>query len=873
MNKIKLSDYQAPDFAIDQLELAFDLDFDRTKVKSKLWLRRLNPKAESLWLDGEELELHEVRLDGRKLGVEDYQLREGGLELLELPEACVLEIENSIMPRANTALEGLYASSQTLCTQCEPHGFRRITYFIDRPDVMCKYRVRLEGSKADFPVMLGGGNRVDGGESGSGRHWVVWEDPFPKPSYLFAVVAGDLAVIRDSFETCSGRSVKLEIYSEKESIDDCHYAMESLVRAMAWDEKRFGLEYDLDEYKIVAIGDFNMGAMENKGLNIFNTAYVLANPETTKDNEFVGVESVIGHEYFHNWSGNRVTCRDWFQLCLKEGLTVFRDQEFSYDMGGAEVSRIGDIERLLLRQFPEDQGPMAHPPRPSEYQEINNFYTATVYEKGGEIVRMLQTLLGLDGFRKGLDLYFERHDGQAVTQEDFIRCMEEASTRDLSQFMLWYTEPGTPVLKIVEEHDASKAQRIVSLTQSVEALGAPQSHRHIPIKLALFDANGSSRPVTLAGESNQGPTERLLEMTAMQETFVFEGVSQETKISWLRGFSAPVKLLRDTSSDELMFWCRHETDPVNLWFAVQKLYTRQIFDLVDQQSQKETPELNPGLVSAVSSLVLNSKVEPGIRSLAVKLPALSKLALERNPIPLEELHQARSFLARQLGESLAAQWQEIYHETQKASGHDLSPLAMGQRSLKNLALDFLASTRASSVAKLLLQQFESAENMTDHFAALQLMSHWDHPYRESMLDQFYTKWQSKPLVIDSWFRVQAQSELMTDVGQVQALIEHKDYDARNPNRFRSLVLAYCSGNLLSFHNPSSGGYEFCRDYVQTMDSINPQMASHLARSFERWRQFDPKRQERQKQALGQIVETQNLSADVSEVVEKMLAHS
>jgi aminopeptidase N len=873
-----LKDYRPPEFLIEQVALRFDLDVDQTDVAAELWLYR-NPAATrgdgDLRLDGEQLELLEITLDGRALPPSQYRLDEHSLTVHRVPDRFRLWTRVRISPRANTALEGLYQSGDMLCTQCEAEGFRRITYFLDRPDVMSRYRVTLVADPSRYPVLLSNGNPAGTEDLPDGRRLARWDDPFPKPSYLFAVVAGDLARVEDSFTTASGRQVPLCIYCEPENRDKCDHAMRSLKRAMRWDEERYGREYDLDVLNIVAVSHFNMGAMENKGLNVFNAKYILARPETATDQDFAHIEGVVAHEYFHNWSGNRVTCRDWFQLSLKEGLTVYRDQEFSADMGSRGVKRIDDVRMLRSRQFPEDAGPMAHPVRPDSYIEINNFYTATVYEKGAEVVRMLANLLGPECFRRGTDLYFDRFDGQAVTTDDFVACMEQAGGADLSQFRRWYAQAGTPELECADRFDADAQTYTLEIRQSTPpTTGQPQKlPLQIPFALGLLDPGGRDLPLRLAGESAtpQAGT-RVLELRAPRERFTFTGLHQRPIPSLLRGFSAPVKVRYPYSDADLTFLMAHDSDGFNRWDAAQTLAQRLLLAIVD----------DPGLsvpdpfVAAFRRALNDPKADRALLAEVLALPSESYLGDQMTVVDVDGIHRAREALAGGIGDLLREDLRAAYERNREEGAYELSPASVGRRSLRNLALAYLMKAPDPDVVALAEAQFDAGHNMTDVMAALRVLLDAAPSVAadagERALAAFYRRWSAEPLVLDKWFAIQALSSRPDTLERVRALMRHPDFSLTSPNRVRALIGAFAVGNPLRFHAADGSGYEFLADRVIELDPLNPQIASRLLQPMTRWARYDEGRQASMREQLERILEVEGLSNDVYEVVSKGLVH-
>jgi aminopeptidase N len=871
---ILLKDYRPPAYLIDRVELQFDLDDTETRVHSRLALRR-NPAAGegggSLRLDGEQLELVSLALDGRPLGAGAYRLDAEGLTLQGLPERCLLESEVLIHPSANTALEGLYRSGPMLCTQCEAEGFRRITFYLDRPDVMARFRTTLLGDPSRHPVLLSNGNPVESRILEDGRHLAVWDDPFPKPCYLFALVAGDLSRVEDSYRTACDRQVALHIYVEPQNLDKCDQAMRALKKAMAWDEQEYGREYDLDVYNVVAVNDFNMGAMENKGLNIFNSKFVLARPDTATDTDFLGIEGVIAHEYFHNWTGNRITCRDWFQLSLKEGFTVFRDQCFSADMGLGGVKRIGDVRLLRSHQFAEDSGPMAHPVRPDSYIEINNFYTVTVYEKGAEVVRMQCNLLGPELFRRATDLYFQRHDGQAVTTDDFVRCMEDASGRDLEQFRRWYSQAGTPELEVSTRFAADAGVYELTVTQSCPpSPGQPQKEPlHIPFALGLLDDQGCDLPVRLAGESACAPGTRVLELRAPREHFRIAGLEKAPVPSLLRGFSAPVKVRYAYSDEALMFLMAHDSDGFNRWDAAQTLAQRVILGLLEVAEEEREDRVPAGFVMAFGAALSGPESDRALLAEVLTLPGESYLGDQMTQVDVEGLHAAREAVRRRIARDLKAELTSLVEQSRETGAYRIESEAIGRRALKNLALAYLMAAPDRASQALGLEQYHTAHNMTDVMAALSLIASSDVPERESVLADFERRWVGDPLVMDKWFSVQAQSSRADTLDRVRTLLRHPAFSIRNPNKVRALVGAFAAGNPLRFHVADGAGYRFLVDRVLELDPLNPQIASRMLRTMARWRRYDPRRQVLMQEQLRRVL-GEKVSKDLYEIAAKSL---
>ncbi|MGI9436770.1 MAG: aminopeptidase N [Geminicoccaceae bacterium] len=868
-----LKDYRPPDYLIDTVFLDFQLGEANTEVETRLSIRR-NPDSGDaqapLVLDGEDLTLLAICLNGQRLPEPCYTADARSLTIHDVPERFTLEIITRIQPEKNTALEGLYVSNHIFCTQCEAEGFRKITYFLDRPDVMARYRTRIEADKTAYPVLLANGNKVDSGERPNGRHYAIWEDPFPKPAYLFALVAGDLAILEDHFTTRSGRDVLLQIYAEPAQIDKCDHAMAALKSSMRWDEERFGLEYDLDQFMIAAISDFNMGAMENKGLNVFNTKFVLAKPETATDADYHGIERVIAHEYFHNWTGNRITCRDWFQLSLKEGLTVFRDQEFTADTHSRAVKRIEDVKGLRAHQFIEDSGPLAHPVRPESYVEINNFYTTTVYEKGAEVVRLLHTLIGENAFQRGMKIYVERHDGQAVTCEDFAAAMEAGSGRDLSTFRRWYSQAGTPKLRVQEHFDPANGSFQLTFLQTPQTTPSQKNPapQHIPVTVGLLDRDGSALPLRLEGEATADGTSQVLELTKAETTFTFVGLDEKPVPSLLRGFSAPVILDDGADRERLRFLMAHDSDSFVRWEAGQTYATGLILDGI---AEPQMLALDQGLADAFRAILGDSDLDHAFVAHAVTLPAESFVAQQMDPIDVDGIHETRRFLRRALGEMLEAEWLDLYQRLRTNEPYRFDGSSMGRRSLKNLALAYLMAAGSEPGQDLTLAQFEQGDNMTDVLAALAQLAESDHPKRDQALESFYDQWQDEPLVIDKWFMLQAIPQRRQALDDVQRLKTHPAFKMTNPNRVRSLIGAFAMGNPTGFHRNDGAGYRFVADQIIELDRLNPQIAARLLGVFGRWRRYDEARQVLMQTEIERILAQPDLSPNSFEVASKSLS--
>ncbi len=854
-----LSKYQQSDFEIDQTRLEFDLAEKQTRVKSQLKIRRqCNDKHKPLKLDGVELELVTVRIDGNTLSTDQYQLAAEQIIIPDVPDTFLFECEVVINPAANTRLEGLYLSAGNYCTQCEAEGFRYITYYIDRPDVMSVFSTRISSDKSKVPVMLSNGNRVDSGVSGD-QHWVEWQDPFPKPAYLFALVAGDLACIEGDFTTVTRRKIDLQFYTEHHNQDKCDHAMQSLQKAMRWDEEVYGLEYDLDLYMVVAVDDFNMGAMENKGLNVFNTKYVLANLQTATDNDFLGIESVIAHEYFHNWTGNRVTCRDWFQLSLKEGLTVFRDQEFSADMSSRAIQRIADVRVLRNHQFPEDAGPMAHPVRPASYQEINNFYTATVYNKGAEVVRMIHTLLGRQSFRKGMDLYFKRHDGQAVTTDDFRQAMQDASGVDLSQFQRWYEQSGTPQISIARRY-YSESKRFELLIQ--QHAGHTQSEAnlpfHMPMRLSLFDQQG--QPIALDVDNN---LELTIDINAVEQKICFEGVESNAMVSAFRGFSAPVKLTTDMTDDEFAKLMDCDSDPFNQWEACQQYASRVMLEMI--ASRSEAPHLYAGLVDACGKVLNNTQIDLSLMAEMLILPSEKYLGEMLDQVDVHQVRRVRESVKQAIAVAHEDKFLRHYQACNEPDEYCITPQHIARRRLKNTSLSYLLMLQKPDYFELCRRQFATAHNMTDQMGCLLPIVDYRHELRDQIVSEFYQQWQDTALVVDKWFSAQASCSADDSLQSIVPLFDHAAYTIHNPNRARSLLGALI-GNSSAFHQADGAGYRFVADRIIELDAINPQVAARMGNAFVHWKKLLPQQGRLMKQQIEKMVAGDHVSNDLYELL-------
>jgi len=871
---VRLADYRPPDWRVEAVELDIALNPKATRVRATLMLRPNGGPPAPLVLDGDALELRSIVLDGHALSPDQYAAAPQQLTIAQPPPRPFrLEIETLVNPSANTQLMGLYRSGSIYCTQCEAEGFRRITYFMDRPDVMAVYTTRIEADKDEAPVLLSNGNLVEHGEiAGTGRHYAIWRDPFPKPSYLFAMVGGKLACVEDRFRTMSGREVTLRIYVEPGNESRCGHAMESLKRAMRWDETSFGREYDLDTFMIVAVSDFNMGAMENKGLNIFNDKYVLASPETATDGDFDRIEAIVAHEYFHNWTGNRITCRDWFQLCLKEGLTVFRDQEFTADMRSCAVERIGDVRALRAHQFDEDAGPLAHPVRPSQYQEINNFYTTTIYEKGAEVVRMLKTLLGPDKFRDGMDLYFSRHDGQAATIEQFVQCFSDASGVNLTQFMLWYSQAGTPEVVATGSYDAGARSYRLDLAQAVPVTPGQPDKEPMVIPLAVGLLGRDGRDLTLKGPDGAELDRAVLTLTEAAQSFVFGQIEQPPVLSLNRGFSAPIKLRANLAPEELRYLAAHDSDPFNRWEALQTLATRLLVDNVSALRADRPLREEPGLMEAIGALLDDPELEPAFVALMLALPGEAEIAREiGHDVDPDAIFAARSALRKLVGHRLRDTLFATYRALAENGPYQVDAASVGRRALRNTALDLMVASGSPDAAALATIQYRGAGNMTDRMAALSTISLHNAPGRTEVLEDFYVRYREDPLIVDKWFSLQATIPEPATLDRVKALTSHPVFSFANPNRVRALISTFAFANQKEFNRADGAGYDFVVDVVLTLDSKNPQVAARLLSALKSWRALEPGRRARAQAALARVADTASLSPDVGDIAQRALA--
>ncbi|WP_282177359.1 aminopeptidase N [Vibrio nereis] len=855
-------DYQSPSHAITDLDLTFDLFDNETIVTAVSQVQQLKDET-TLTLDGENLKLVKVEVNGEVWN--QYQELEGALELHNLPAQFELTIVTEIDPEANTALEGLYKSGGAFCTQCEAEGFRRITYYMDRPDVLAKYTTKVIADKAEYPYLLSNGNRIAQGDLEGGRHFVQWQDPHPKPAYLFALVAGDFDVLRDNYVTQSGRNVELEIFVDKGNLDRAPHAMTSLINSMKWDEERFGLEYDLDIYMIVAVDFFNMGAMENKGLNVFNSKFVLANEKTATDTDYLGIEAVIGHEYFHNWTGNRVTCRDWFQLSLKEGLTVFRDQEFSSDLGSRAVNRINNVRIIRGPQFAEDASPMSHPIRPEKVIEMNNFYTLTVYEKGSEVIRMMHTLLGEDGFQKGMKLYFERHDGTAATCEDFVSAMEDASGVDLKQFRLWYSQSGTPTVKVTSEYNADSKTYALTISQSTEPTHeqADKQPLHIPFDVELYAANGDVIELRRNGEK----VHNVLDVTQATQTFVFENVGEQPVPSLLREFSAPVILEYDYSDEELVFLMVNARNEFARWDAGQMLLAKYIRSNVTSVQNGGEVELPEAVVDAFRGVLLSDTLEPAFIAEMMALPSHNEVSGWYKQVDVDAVATVLKAIKVQLANALTDELSALYHSLNQAE-YTVEHAAIGKRSLRNTALAFLAHTELGN--ELAEKQYANANNMTDTIAAMSAANSAQLPCREALMSDYSNKWKHDGLVMDKWFALQGTNPAENALEVIKQTMDHEAFSLKNPNRTRSLIGSFLNMNPVRFHSKSGEGYKFAGEILRELNTSNPQVASRLIDPLLKFRKFDEERQALIKAELEALKSMDNLAKDLFEKVTKAL---
>lgn len=862
---IYLKDYLPTEYQINEVELDFELNPDVTTVKSQLKISK-NPYSKTneqqLILNGEQLVLKQIALNNKILTPADYTLTPETLTLKNLPSEFTLQITTEIKPQENTALSGLYKSKTIYCTQCEAEGFRKITYYLDRPDVMAKFKVTIHADKRDYPVLLANGNLISSGNDGHARHFAIWEDPFKKPCYLFAMVAGDLVAVQDNFLTMSGRLVQLKVYVDRENLDQASHALAALKKAMAWDEKVYGREYDLDIYMIVAVNDFNMGAMENKGLNIFNSKYVLVSPATATDRDYAGVDLVIGHEYFHNWSGNRVTCRDWFQLSLKEGFTVFREQQFTQDITNSPVARIEEVKGLITRQFAEDAGPLAHPVRPDQYTEINNFYTATIYEKGAEVIRMLHTLLGVEKFRAGTDLYFSRFDGHAVTTDDFASALQEASGVDLTQFRLWYTQAGTPEVTVLENYDPHNKTYTLHLSQYLPDTPGQSNKQplHIPISIGLLDENGNDIRIDTP----------VLSLTKPEQEFVFENINTKPHLSILRDFSAPVKLKRNVDAEELAFILAKDSDNFNRWFAGQQLYMNTILHLVADVQKGLELKLPDLLRETFAQILLDPNLNISLKAELLVLPSSQLIIDTMQPADPDAIYTVKKFIVTTLSAHLPKELHTMYETYHVYGMYKYTSEFAAKRTCRNTILGYITALKTPDAIALAELQYDKANNMTDKIAALANLASINCNQRIEALLDFYDSWSTNPLVVNKWLMIQATADLDDVLDQVKSLMKHPSFDIKNPNNVQALIGGFCVGNPIKFHASSGEGYKFLADVVLELNPLNPQVAARMLIPLTQWQKFDAARQKLMCRELIRIKQADNLSSDVSEIISKAL---
>lgn len=871
-----LKDYLAPDFWVDGIDLHFELGEEKTIVRSMLNLRRNSNQGghhRPLVLQGESLRLLSLQLNDQLLSLHQFDLTDTSLTISNVPDIFTLEIITEVNPEKNTALSGLYRSKNMFCTQCEAQGFRRITYYLDRPDVMAPFTTTIIADKSRYPILLSNGNKVEEGQLSDNRHWVKWQDPFKKPCYLFALVAGDLAKLADTFTTMSGRNVALEIFVEPENTDKCDHAMRSLKEAMRWDEQKYGREYDLDIYMIVAVDDFNMGAMENKGLNLFNSKYILANEKTATDTDFQNVEAVIGHEYFHNWTGNRITCRDWFQLSLKEGLTVFREQQFSSDMGSPAVERIGDVRIIRTRQFAEDAGPMAHPVRPNSYIEINNFYTTTIYNKGSEVIRMLHTILGESGFRKGMDLYFERHDGKAVTIEDFVTAHADANNIELKQFLRWYHQAGTPLVTACGEYQHQTKQFKLKITQSCPITPDKTEKKPfvIPIRITLYDKDGHMIPLVSKTQMHRTGKDAVIILDKQTQEFVFEDVTTKPVPSLFGNYSAPVKLDYPYSQSDLLLLMTCDKDLFNRWDATQRLNSQVIKSLMRDYQDNKNLVISSELIEAYRALLKEKVSDPAFVAQLLILPSFHYIAEELDKIDVDALIMARRTLLTHVSNKLQSEFAQVYYASKRADDGMLTSLSIGHRELRNVCLAYLLRSGEDEFNKLAEQQYDNARNMTDRMGALIALNNSSSTLRQTLFDNFYMKFKHEPLVVNKWLSLHSCADLPNVLDNIQALLLHEAFDIRNPNKVYALINTFSMANPERFHDHDGRGYQFLADRVIELNQLNPQVAARLLEALTQFKRLEDKHGNLMKKAIVKIESSGNLSEDVYEIVTKSLS--
>lgn len=869
--KIFLKDYKGPSFSVESINLDFNLNEDFCRVVAKSEVTKKETAA-PLELNGEELKLVSIKINGQALDSSQYSINDDILTVPTVPDKFTLEIETELQPQNNTSLEGLYKSNNIFCTQCEAQGFRKITYFFDRPDVMTSYSVTIEADKKKYPVLLSNGDRIKIEDLANGRHKAYWRDPHKKPCYLFALVAGDLGVIRDSFTTRSGRKVNLEVYAAHGKQDRCLHAMDSIHKSMKWDEDTFGLEYDLNDYMIVAIDDFNAGAMENKGLNIFNSRLVLADANSATDTDFFNIESVVAHEYFHNWTGNRVTLRDWFQLSLKEGLTVFRDQEFSADMGDRGVQRIEDVDNLRARQFAEDAGPNSHPVRPESCMAVDNFFTMTIYEKGSEVIRMMQTIVGRKGFRKGMDEYFKRHDGQAVTTEDFAAAISEPNGKDFTQFRRWYSQSGTPVVKVQERYDEAQGTLTLSLEQSCPPTPNQPTKEpfHIPLMMGLLDKSGQELPLNCDKIQKNSDGKFLIELKNAKEEYTFTGLKSRPVLSILREFSAPINLKWEASDDDVYFLIEKDPDSFNRREMAQKMALKVLSGLISNAKQGKALVVDPRFMKAMGSIIRDESLDPAFKAKMLQLPSSAILAQEEAVLEADIFHQARKAVVVALAQENKDALLGIYRKFHGVETQSRDNKVFGHRELKNKALAYLAETQTAEVYDLVYQQYQKAENMTDRMAALMILADSDSAHRQAALDGFYNDWKNDSLVINKWFTAQALSTRAQTLTDIKALTQHPAFNITNPNNVYSLLGAF-GGNLPRFHDPKVNAYEFFADKILEIDAKNPQVAARLCSAFNFVKKLNPEMKEKALTQIKRMVAVETLSKNSRELLQSALS--
>lgn len=869
--KIYLKDYKAPAFAVDSVNLDFNLNEDFCRVVAKSQVRRTEAGA-ALRLNGEELKLVSIKINDQALSKDQYQITAEELIVPSVPDSFSLEIETELQPQNNTSLEGLYKSNGIFCTQCEAQGFRKITFFFDRPDVMTSYSVTIEADKQKYPVLLSNGDRIKIEDLGNGRHKAFWKDPHKKPCYLFALVAGDLGVIRDTFTTVNGRKVNLEVYAAHGKQERCWHAMDSLKKSMKWDEEVFGLEYDLNDYMIVAIDDFNAGAMENKGLNIFNSRLVLADSNSATDVDFHSIESVVAHEYFHNWTGNRVTLRDWFQLSLKEGLTVFRDQEFSADMTDRGVQRIEDVDALRAGQFAEDAGPNAHPVRPESCMAVDNFFTMTIYEKGSEVIRMMQTIVGRKGFRKGMDEYFRRHDGQAVTTEDFASAIATPNGKDFTQFRRWYHQAGTPVVTIQESFDAAKGELTVTLEQSCPATpGQPHKEPfHIPLMMGLLDKSGNELTLNCDKITVNSDGKNLIELKEQKEVYTFKGLKDRPVLSVLREFSAPVNLKWEAAEEDLYFLMEKDTDSFNRREMAQKISLRLLRNLIGQARNKQTLTVDPRFIKAVSATIADESMDPSFKAKMLQLPSYAVLAQEESVLDAEAFYQARTALRQAIAKENRGALLNIYRKFHNVEPKSRDTKVFGHRSLKNQALAYLAELHDPEIMEAVNKQYWEAQNMTDRMTAMMILADSESAHREKALQHFYEDWKDDSVVLNKWFTAQATTNRKQVLEDVKALTKHPAFNITNPNNVYSLLRAF-GANLVRFHDPNTNAYEFYADKILEIDTKNPQVAARLCAAFNFVQKLEPAMKEKALTQIKRMVAVESLSKNSRELLQSALS--